>query len=201
MFSLANHEKSKKHKENLEALKLILQEEEEIVENATHLANDSDSSDSELSEDLLLDNSDRQYGTVGGIHYSGSDTNSDKRDDGTHSDTGDVVEHGSDWDRHNDKSGSRHEPNNITKISNDSSKLAENDSIPLANNGDEESKSCENVDNDDGLLQLAQNKKRQKENQPLDNLGDEFGLISVAAEKSEEPSSLQQRYKNLCTEW
>jgi len=189
VVSLANHEKSKKHKENLTALKLILQEEEEVVENATHLSSDSDSG---LSEDLLLD---RQCDTVGGIQYSNSDMNSDKRDYSTH---GDVVKHDSNGERHSDKGESRHEPNNITKTSNDSSRLAENDSTPLANNGDEESKSCENVDNDDGLLLLAQ---RQKESQPLDNLEDEFGLTSVAAEKSEEPSSLQQRYKNLCTEW
>ena len=38
MFSMANHEKSKKHKENLAALKLILQEETE----GTQSLSDSD---------------------------------------------------------------------------------------------------------------------------------------------------------------
>ena len=62
--SMANHEKSKKHKENLAALKLILQEETGGIQSLS----DSDGSysvdDSTAKCDRLSDNSDTHSDTV-----------------------------------------------------------------------------------------------------------------------------------------
>ena len=196
MFSLANHEKSKKHKENLAVLKLVLQEEE--AENIAQPLSDSDSSYSKLSEDLILDSNSRQHDTIGDIHSSSSDTHSDKGDDTNC----DMDGHSCQGDRHSSKEQSRHKTNDITKqlSSNDHSRIVENDSTLSASNRDEEIKSCESdVDNDDDFLLLAQNKKRQKESQLLDDLEDEIGLVSVTVEKSEEHSTSHQRYKSFCT--
>jgi len=70
--SLANHEKSKKHKENLAALKLILQEET----GGTQSLSDSDGScsedDSTLQCDKLSDNSDTHSDTVDGHGDTGN---------------------------------------------------------------------------------------------------------------------------------
>ena len=76
---MANHEKSKKHNENLAALKLILQEETE----GTQSLSDSDGSysvdDSTAKCDRLSDNSDTHGDTVDGRGDTGNDRHA-KRD-------------------------------------------------------------------------------------------------------------------------
>ena len=76
--SMANHEKSKKHKENLAALKLILQEET----GRTRSLSDSDGSctvdDSTIKCDRLSDNSDTHGDTVDGQGDTGNDRHGDR---------------------------------------------------------------------------------------------------------------------------
>ena len=192
LFSLANHEKSKKHKENLAALKLVLQEEED---SKPQPLSDGTGSDSEL--DLIVDNDGRENDISAD---SDSNVHSEKNS-GTHNVRGgdrcdDINRHSDQQkDRDSNEEESRQEANVMEQFSsNDTCKVVEND---ITLNRGENRSSDEGVGNDEDfgneedLLFLTQKKRQKESSQPLDDLED---LISVTADKSEEHSSQHQRY-------
>ena len=133
MSSMANHEKSKKHKENLAALKLILQEET----GGTQSLSDSDGSysvdDSTAKCDRLSDNNDTHSDTVDGHGDTGNDIHANRG----LSDTTQQL------------------PNNTT---ND---RLDNHSVPSTDKGPNND-SMISEDEDDILLLLAKNKTKNK---------------------------------------
>ena len=66
MCSMANHKKSKKHKENLAALKLILQEETERTQSLSDSDGSYSADDSTTKCDRLSDTVDEHDDTVDG---------------------------------------------------------------------------------------------------------------------------------------
>ena len=131
--SLANHEKSKKHKENLAALKLILQEETGGVQSLS----DSDGSYSvdnfTAKCDRLSDNSDTHSDTVDG-----------------HGDTG------------NDRHANRGLSDTTQQLPNNTSNdRLDNHSVPSTDKGPNNDSMISEDEEDDILLLLAKNKTKQ----------------------------------------
>ena len=135
---MANHEKSKKHKENLAALKLILQEEIE----ETQSLSDSDGScsvdDSTVKCDRLSDNSDTHDDTVDGLDDTCAGNNS--HGDRELSDTTQQL------------------PNNTT-----SDRIKDNHSVASTDKGADNDSITSEDEEDDILLLLAKNKTKQAE--------------------------------------
>ena len=166
--SMANHEKSKKHKENMAALKLILQEET----GGTQSLSDSDGSysvdDYNAKCDRLSNNSD------------------------THSDT--VDGHG---DKGNDRHGNMELSDTTQQLPSNTTndRLVDKDSVPSTDKEvDNDGIISEDEDEDDDiLLLLAKNKAKQTSGFHEDK----FELASKeTSNKSQDNVTQDERYNN-----